>query len=178
MKYNPYTGALIQNVSISPLTTGTVYCDPYALSVQTVNATAGRYRLINWTISGSNTNFTTRIFNNVTWPFSTIGTIDYQAGIAVTTTSVIPEATKVANDILVQAASITTGQLLWNVSAGAGPLFSGSTAVADHGKYAVRFDDGFWRCWDLNSGKLLWKSELSTYPWGSFGAYTTASAYG
>jgi hypothetical protein len=66
--------------------------------------------------------------------------------------------------------------MLWNVSAGVGyGLFSGSTSVADHGKFAVRFNDGLWHCWDLASGKKLWQSELSTWPWGTFGCYGTAS---
>ena len=48
LKYNPLTGAVTLNISI-PLSSGTFYCDPYALSVQTINATLGQYRLINWT---------------------------------------------------------------------------------------------------------------------------------
>ena len=57
--------------------------------------------------------------------------------------------------------------MLWNVSAGVGfGLFSGSTSVADHGKYAVRFDDGYWYCWDLNSGNKLWKGALISWPDG------------
>jgi len=69
--------------------------------------------------------------------------------------------------------------LLWNISAGINlPLFSGSTAVADHGKYAVRFDDAYYYAWDLHTGTLAWKSELSSVPWGTFGDYAVESAYG
>ena len=130
-------------------------------------------------MAGSSNDITTRIRNNITYPFSALGTCDFEAGIAVSTLSYSPNATGVATELYVRGASLTTGQLLYNVSAGVGlGLFSGSTAVADHGKFAVRFNDGHWYCWDLYSGKQLWKSELSSYPWGTFGAYTTASAYG
>ncbi|HLN45251.1 MAG TPA: PQQ-binding-like beta-propeller repeat protein [Candidatus Sulfotelmatobacter sp.] len=179
-KYNPYTGAVTLNISIAPITSGTIYSDPYVLSVQTIGSGANAsYRLINWTLAGSDTNFTNRIMNNISYPFSSLGTTDYESGITVSTLSYTPSATGVATEVYIRAVSLTTGQLLWNVSSGVGyPLFSGSTACADHGKYAVRFDDGYWYCWDLASGKQLWKSEAESMPWGSFGAYTAASAYG
>ena len=180
IKYNPYTGEITTNVSISPVTSGTIYSDPYVLSIQTLGSGASReYRLINWTMAGSSSDFTTRVMNNITYPFSSIGTADYESMIAVSTMSYSPTATGVATEVYIQAASLTSGQLLWNVSAGVGfPLFSGSTACADHGKYAVRFDNGYWYCWDLHSGKQLWQSEQEDMPWGSFGAYTAASCYG
>jgi outer membrane protein assembly factor BamB len=137
------------------------------------------YRLINWTTAGTDTNFTTRILSNITYPFSTVGTCDYQAGVAVSTLSYTSNSTGVATAVYIQAASLTSGKLLWNVSADVGyPIFSTSTACADQGKFAVRFDNGFWYCWDLNSGKRLWQSEEETMPWGTFGAYSVASAYG
>jgi hypothetical protein len=180
LRYNPWTGASTLNISIAPLTTGTIYSDPFVLSVQTLGSGANAsYRLINWTLAGTDTNFTNRIMSNITYPFSSIGTADYESMIAVTTLSYSPIATGVATEVYIQAASLTTGRLLWNVSSGVGfPLFSGSTACSDHGKFAVRFDNGYWYCWDLASGKLLWKSEQEDMPWGTFGTYNAASAYG
>jgi outer membrane protein assembly factor BamB len=71
---------------------------------------------------------------------------------------------------------LTTGQLLWNISSGVNTgQFSSGIALADHGKYATRFNDGYWYCWDLQTGKQLWKSELSSWPWGTFGTYGTTS---
>jgi hypothetical protein len=187
LKYNPANGAVIQNISLSPLTTGTFYTNldfAYFLTVQDLGASAGanRYRLINWTAHGDlgpsnqQVNLTMRVMNNITWPFSSLGTVDYEAGIAVTTYSITSPATLMAKDMGIQSASLKTGQLLWNISSGVGlPLFSGSTAVADHGKFAVRFDDGYVYCWDLNSGKQLWKSELTSWPWGTFGCYGVQS---
>ncbi len=185
MKTDPVTGANI-NISIAPLTTGTCYMDPYFLTVQNIGTSANPdYRLINWTVTGVRpgsivglTNYTFTVMNNITWPFSSLpASTDYESGISVTTYSITPpSASGVAQDIGLEAASLTTGRLLWNFTAGVGfPLFSGSTAVADHGKFAVRFDDGYWRCWDLSSGTFLWKSPLTTWPWGTFGCYGVQS---
>jgi hypothetical protein len=117
--------------------------------------------------------------NNITYPFSSIGTADYDAMIAVTTQGITPAGAGVAMDARIMAASLTSGDLLWNITAGVGyGIYSGSTACADHGKFAVRFNDGHWYCWDLYSSKKLWKSELSSWPWGIWGAYNVASAYG
>ena len=184
VKFDPWSGAVVRNVSIAPLTTGTLYMEPYVLSVQTINATAGQYRLINWSITdftqtGALVNLTNRITNNITWPFSSLGTVDFEAGVAVSTYSIMHDATGVAIDVGIMAASLTTGQLLWNISSGVGfGLFSGSTAVADQGKFSVRFNDGYWYCWNLQDGKKLWKSEAELWPWSAFGAYNIASAYG
>ena len=71
-----------------------------------------------------------------------------------------------------------TGQLLWNVSSGVPfPIYTGNE-VADHGMYAIRFDNGYWYAWNLQTGAFEWQSQLSSYPWGVFGAYSVQSAYG
>jgi hypothetical protein len=130
-------------------------------------------------MAGTTTNFTARIMSNKTYPFSSIGTADYDSMIAVTTQGITPAGAGISTDARIMAASLTTGQLLWNVTSNVGyGIFSGSTACADHGKYAIRFNDGYWICWDLNSGNKLWQSELSSWPWGIWGAYNVASAYG
>ena len=58
VKYNPMTGAVTSNETI-PVTSGTLYADPYVLSIQTIGSGANtQYRLINWTLQGiSSTNF-------------------------------------------------------------------------------------------------------------------------
>ena len=180
IRYHPYTGAVTLNISIAPLSTGTIYKDPFALSVQTLGSGASAtYRLINWTMAGTGTNFTARIMSNITYPFSSVGTADYDSMIAVTTQGITPAGAGISTDARIMAASLTTGQLLWNVTSGVGyGIFSGSTACADHGKFAIRFNDGYWICWDLYSGNKLWQSELSSWPWGIWGAYNVASAYG
>jgi hypothetical protein len=173
LKYDPFTGAISKNTSISPLSSGTFYADPYFLTL------TGK-RLINWTVqpkaggSGS-ISYGVVIANNITYPFSTVGTVDYETMIAVTTTSITNPASGSGTgaptiDVRLMAASLITGQLLWNVSSGVGyGLFPAQ--IADHGKFAARFNDGYWHCYDLQTGEHLWKSELSSFPWGTFGCY-------
>jgi PQQ-like domain len=193
IRYDPWLGSVNLNVSIAPMTTGTLYASDCFLSVQNIGTSANpNYRLINWTIIGdigfpSGTNWRMGVINNITWPFSSVGTADFEAGIAVTTASIVtPGAGGDPLGILqvpygqrIMAASLTTGQLLWNVttdaSKGTQGFFSGSTAVADHGKWAVRLNDGHWHSWDLFTGREVWKSELSSWPWGTFGCYGVQS---
>ena len=191
--YDPWLGTPTTNISISPFTTGTFYMQdkdgwPVFLAVQTL---AGKNYLINWKIVGDvafggATNLRPGVLSNVSWPFSSLGTVDYEAGVAVNTESITTPGTGgigqgfvVAYGQRIMGASITTGQLLFNTTTdtttGLGGFFSGSTAVADHGKYAVRLNDGHWHCWDLRSGKELWTSELSSWPWGTFGCYGVQS---
>ncbi len=182
IKYRPWNGAIVGNYSIDPLTTGVFYNNPYVLSVQNIGTTANpNYRLINWTTKGTFDSLTTtagtRIVGNISWPFSNLGNCaDFETGIAVSSASVINPATQVATETRLMAASLITGQLLWNISSGVNTgQFSAGIALADHGKYATRFNDGYWYCWDLTSGKFLWKGELSSWPWGTFGTYGTTS---
>ena len=188
IKYDPYTGAVGVN-SITGLTlnftgmSGTFYNDPFVLSVQTLGSGANtQYQLINWTTAPVTDNFTSRILSNVTWPFSTLGTVDYETGVAVVTASITPPAAGVAYGQRIMGASIITGKLLWNVTTDLAEnthgSFSGSTAIADHGKFAMRLNDGYWHTWDLLTGQPSWVSELSSYPWGIFGIYGVESAYG
>lgn len=179
IRYNPFTGAVTANVSISPMTSATYYMNGYALSVQTINATANQYRLINWTTFGTSTNFTSRIANNITWPFSSIpATTDFNAGVAVNVVTITQSGARTG--INVQGASLITGQLIWNSTIMDEPVYSGSCMIADHGKVAVLSSRGHWIAWDLNSGNLAWTGEVMDYPWGAtaFGAYAVQSAYG
>jgi len=183
IKYSPTNGQVNSNISISPITSGTVYADPYVLSVQNLgNAVplAERYRLVNWTMESSTTNFTARILSNITFALSSLpSTCDFEAGIAVTTASINSNAVGVSIDAIVTAVSLNTGQVLWNKTLGLGfGTFSGGTACADHGKFAMRMNDGFYYCWDLRTGSQLWKSESTSWPWDTFGAYWVSSAYG
>jgi hypothetical protein len=170
VKYNPWNG---QSTSFTTPTfvSSTYYAEPFVLSLQKVGSS---YNLINWTTTGSSTNFTSRIQSNITYAFSTLGTCDFESMIAVNTGSITLNATGHPTGQFVMGASLTTGKLLWNVTTD-DIFFSTSTAVADHGKYAVRILGGWWDCWDLSTGKLAWKSETLDYPWGDFGAYTISS---
>ena len=178
IKYDPSFGTVSLNISI-PVTSGTVYNDPFVFSVQTLS---GTNYLIHWSIDGSSTDFSSRIISNITFPLSSIGTADYESMIAVTNQGINSNATGISVATRLIGVSLETGKVLWNVTtettSGTQAAFSGSTAVADHGKYALRLNDGYWHCWDQRTGQQLWTSEMTSYPWGVFGAYDVQSAYG
>ncbi len=182
VKYDPFSGDVIADISIAPLSSSTLYGGEYALGVQ--NLGGGNRRLLNWSIIETERNvvkgFEERIVSNITWPLSNLGTVqDFESGIAVTVSTISHEATGVAINQGLSGISLTTGEVLWDITTDTGfGIFSTSTAVADQGKFAVRFNDGHWHCWDLYTGAKLWQSEVSSQPWGTFGAYNVASAYG
>jgi hypothetical protein len=176
IKYDPWSGAVQYNITL-PVTTGTVYKDPYVLSVQ--QSLTGKYYLINWTTSGTDANFANRIISNVTYPFSSLGSADYESNIAVNYGSITPAGAGSPQGQFLMAASLTTGSLLWNVTTN--DIFFPTGLVADHGKVTTRVLGGWWDCWDLKNGQVLWQSAKpgteggESYPWGDFGSYTIAS---
>ena len=177
LKIDPWLGLVRTNVSISPLTSGTFYNGRFFLSVQNLGAGKG-YRLINWTSEGSSSTITSRIENNISWPWSNLGSVqDFNAGVAVQISGITQGGAYMGQTIA--AASLLTGAQLWNKTIEE-PVFSGSCNVADNGKVAVHNDRGYFLCFDLQSGQQLWKGEQFEYPWDApgFGAYDIASAYG
>ncbi len=177
IKYDPWSGAVQLNITI-PLS-GTLYRDPYVLSVQNCTITTPDYRLINWTIAGSDTNFAKRVVSNISYAFTSLGTVDYESMIAVTQVSIIPAGAGHQLGTNISAADLKTGKSLWNATTEDITFPSG--LCADQGKVSVRVLGGWWDCWDLQTGKLLWQTAKpgteggEDYPWGDFGAYTIAS---
>ncbi len=193
-KINPFSGAVTLNVSISPLTSGTFYNNNYVLSVQTINSTA--WRMINWTTIGTNTNFATRIVSNISWPVSAAPGLtgllaDFDTGVAVGTVAGIFGSASNGSAITgaefglaggaygtrIVGISMITGQVLYNFTTDDTSFYPSSNSVAD-GKLFVPMDMGFLDCYDLLTGKLVWRSDQFDYPWGAFGAYSSAAAYG
>jgi len=185
IKYDPYTGAVSQNISIAPITSGTLYANTdwaYFYSVQTLGSGASaKYRLLNWTVHGDigassrQENISLRIISNITWPFNTLGTVDYESGIACNVVAQQNAGLGAGIDANITAVSLDTGQVLWSKMANVPYSVWPSETIADHGKLAVRFEDGLFYCWDLKSGQQLWKSDVSSWPWGVFGAYGISS---
>lgn len=187
VKFDPYTGAVQMNISL-PFLTAAFYNDPYVLSIQDLGASQGanRYHLVNWTtigvsMSGSATSIT--VLSNKTYPYASLGTTDYESMVTVYTGTITPAGAGTGQGQFVYGVSLTgtnTGTILWNTTT-SDIFFSTSTACADHGMYAVRMLGGFWDCWSLSTGKLVWQtpkagaSDGESYPWGDFGPYTTAS---
>ena len=196
-KINPYTGAVTLNVSIAPLTTGVFYNNNYMLSVQTIGSGASRqYRLIDWTTAGSSAALSARIVSNISWPTGTApgaqGLIaDFETGVAVGTVAGIfgsasGGAPTTGGDFGLAAGafgtriagiSLITGQVLYNFTTEMTSFNPGSNSVYD-GKVFIPMDMGFLDCYDLVTGKLLWRSSEFDYPWGAFGGYNAEAAYG
>jgi hypothetical protein len=189
--YNPWTGAVAANVTGPPVgvAAGTLYADPYVYSIQTVNSTTGVYRLIKWDITRniqtetanmvtqstmSTDNFTARIVGNITWPFSSLGTCDYQAGIAVTLSSTLYPNLGAFYGTRIMCADLKTGALLFNIT-DSDTCESSTELVVDHGKVACAMQGRHWNCYDGRTGAKLWESELTGYPWGDWWAYSVAS---
>jgi hypothetical protein len=187
--FDPFSGAVTANVSIAPLTTGTEYMNNYFLSVQNIGTSANpNYRLINWTVTGVvgagsagySVPYALTVMNNISWPWSSLpATTDYQTGVSALVSGITSPATGVGNSTNVQAASLTTGALLWTTTV---PYtqYSGACSVADQGKIAVLLEGPGYMAWNLQTGTLAWTGEKMDYPWGSstFGAYAVQSAYG
>jgi outer membrane protein assembly factor BamB len=51
----------------------------------------------------------------------------------------------------------------------------GSSLVVDRGKIGLDAQNRHWMCFDGRTGKVLWTSELTEYPWGNWWAYSTSS---
>ena len=189
-KWNPWTGALTSNISISPLSSATFYkqsvgrnSEPMALSIQ--NLGGGQYRLINWTTSTggygssiSNTNFTTRIRGNTTYARSSLPSyVDWNTGYGATVAGVTVAGVFMGMNLT--GYNAWTGQTLWSKIINE-PVYSGSCDIVDHNTLAVLSDRGYYVATDLVTGAEKWKSEPMHYPWTStgFGAYSSMSAYG
>ena len=202
MKFDPWTGAVNVNVSISPLegSGGIYYMNQYVLDIQDLGADAGeeRYRLINWTTAGSSSRFSSRVISNTTYArrsftetdyedaaevayrWCSTPLIDFNVGIGATVGGMGWEGpTRVYEGMRIQGFDLETGETLWDKILNE-PLFSRSVYVADHGKIAVLTQNGYFYAYDLETGNLAWKSETMDYPWASagFGAYAIESAYG
>ena len=181
IKYHTFTGAIVLNVSIAPLSSSTYYMNGYALGVQNLGNSipaTQRYRLINWTTYGSDANFTTRVLSNISYAISNVPTTtDYGVGIAATISGITVGGAYVGQNVT--AVSLITGKVLWSVTNDE-PVYSGSSNVADHGKVAMLSARGFYLGYDLNTGKLVWQTDTMDYPWDEpgWGTYGSTSAYG
>ena len=192
IKIDPYSGAILLNVTGITATSSMLYNDPYVISYQTLGLGAStKYCFVNWTTAGTETNFANRVISNVTlaWTSPTFpntaamgGTsrvYDFESNVAIWSIGIVTSAAGALDGTWIRAADLTTGAELWNITV-PDTRYSSASILADHGKLVQLMQNGYWMCWDLRTGKFLWKSEIMDYPWGapSFGAYAAQSAYG
>jgi len=181
IKWNPATGSVTLNVSISPLSSATYYMNGYALSTQ--NLGGGNYRLINWTTLGTSSNFASRIISNTSYAMSSLPSlIDWNAGYGASVSVQQPAAMGAWLGVIVRGYNLYTGEMIWEkeyTDVSYTP-YSPSCSVADHGKVAWLTMHGDFVALNLATGNLAWRSEQMDYPWSScgFGAYAIQSAYG
>jgi len=188
IKYDPFTGNEGLNVEIpGGLSSGTYYRNLYALSIQNIGTQANpEYRLINWTTAGQPAGFgaigrNPAIISNTSYARSSIPTLyDMESGYGATYGGISPPAMGVAYGTTITGYDLFTGEELCTQELPDEAMYSGSVAVADHGKVAVLLKNGYFKAFDLATGNFAWKSELMDYPWGeaSFGGYAIQSAYG
>ena len=173
-KWNPWTGALTLNISISPLT-GTFHNQNEGYVLGVVSG-----RLINWTTSGTTTNVAARIISNTTYSGSSLPClIDWESGYGASVSSLTPAGLGAWYGTTVRGYNLYTGAMLWEKTV-PDTCYSTTCAVADHGKVAALMMGGYFMAWDLRTGNLAWKGEAMDYPWSepAFGAYSIQSAYG
>ncbi|MDH5595136.1 MAG: hypothetical protein OEY40_00270 [Candidatus Bathyarchaeota archaeon] len=182
IKWNPATGSVNLNVSISPVSSATYYMNGYALSVQNIGTfIAPNYRLINWTTLGSSSNFTSRVKSNTTYARSSLPSqIDWNAGYGASVSANQPDAMGAWYGSTIRGYNLYTGEEIWNKTVPDTAYSSFACCQADHGKFAFLTMNGDWLAYNLNDGSSAWRSEQMDYPWSacSFGAYASQSAYG
>jgi hypothetical protein len=175
-KYDPVYGSLTYNESIAPLTSaGTYYMNGFCLTVQ--NLGGGEYRLINWTTIGSS-DFEDRVVSNTSYAMSRLPSrIDWETGIGANIANVDRGGVRWGQTVT--AYDLLTGAELWTNTVEA-PQFSGSAAVADHGKIVIGSMYGYFIAYDLTNGNEVWRTETMDYPWDvtGWGSYGMMSAYG
>lgn len=199
-KINPLTGAITVNVSLPSFGSGGSaecgYLNGYYLSYQNTGSAAAPANsfIINWTEQGSDTNFANRILSNVSIApspsyrvpptlaaaQSVLGSYDPQSGIGVIQSRFYFAGVYGGNLV---GLSYVTGQVLWNVTTdpsnptGTTP-FNMATALSENGMYFCYFEQGYWKAFDLYTGKQLWSTHLDDYPWAEFSLYTSAGYNG
>jgi hypothetical protein len=82
-KYDPFTGELVLERDLPDgFGSNDMYFNNLVMSVQ--NLGGGNYRLINWTMEGTTSNFANRVLNNISWPINDLGSVrDYEEGLVV-----------------------------------------------------------------------------------------------
>ncbi len=182
-KWDPWTGEMTCNVTL-PVDDALFYRSaskrdtmPMALSVQTLPS--GEYRLINWSTSGTSSNFASRVLSNTTYARSSLPSyIDWESGYGADVSGISEAEVFVGQRV--SGYNLYTGEQLWTEDVLNEPMYSGYCSIAGDGKIAILSARGYYLAYDLATGNQAWKGEQMDYPWSScaFGAYSAMSAYG
>jgi len=199
-KINPYNGQVTTNVSIPNIGTTMFYRNGYFLNYRAVstdyispaeNITTARSTtgyLVNWTTTGSSTNFNSRIVSNIsvtipnslrtiyqTGSYGSLGAFDPESGITVNQDRFIHGGYYGAG---FWAVDLTTGQTLWNVTTNVNDMESAyrpTNAWCRNGRYIAEMELGYWQARDLHTGQIVWETHMNDPPWGEFWLYDEAA---
>jgi hypothetical protein len=201
-KWDAATGALVCSV---PAMSCAAFDPPYAYSIQAIQ---GQNYLIKWSTTDIYTDFSRRMVYNVTYPLNGItgiwdpsvnvnttpegsvktlssNSIGFYFGTGAGGMIGLPGGTGLAFS---GSFDCNTGQMLWvknytadmrSFSGSSGEITPSGTYVyalynADPNQQGLRPLCGI----DLQTGTVLFKGSVTTYPWGSFWCYSRAAAYG
>ena len=173
IRINPNTGAIMSNYTAYP--GSSTYHNGYFIAFQDLGSSFApeRYRIINWTLAGTNATYY-NVVSNISSVFGSLYQVDWTSGLCVS------QGRFVFGNVdggRLTGYSLLTGRMLYNNTLTETP-FNAGTAVADQGKYFCVMENGFIEAFDLTNGNLIWKSPKTDYPWGEFWGYSQASAYG
>jgi len=180
-KYDPWTGAVsLERDLPSGFGTNDMYNNEWVMSVQ--NLGGGNYRLINWSMAGSSNDFSSRIYSNITWPISGLGTVrDYEEGLVVDSFMGwnVPPGPQWGLGMHFFVYDMFTGQQIWayatNDTKTETTQTGGSTWICKDGILASGSHGNQWVGYDLRGKKLAWVSDKTDYPWGAWWPYNRAS---
>jgi hypothetical protein len=182
-KYDPWTGALSLERELPNLGKTDIYYNDMVLSVQ--NLGGGNYRLINWTMAGSTSNFDNRIYSNISWPLSgtsLISCTDYDRGWVVDGWWNDPPGNQWCLGSEFDVVNLFTGQHIIHYLTNDTlheSLQGVFTFVTKHGIFAFGAHGRHWTGYDLSTiattKEPLWTSELTAYPWGAWFPYAVAA---
>jgi hypothetical protein len=185
MKIDRWTGQVVTNVSIDPMTGsgGTFHNNQQGFVLGVQNLGGGEYRLINWTTEGSTSNFQNRIVSNTSYARSNLpDSIDWNIGIGCDWPDRSPPGIEARYGAFVLIYNLYTGELMHNVTLDwpDTKYSSSASGPVDHGKIAEWTQYGYYVILDAYTGRVLFRTESADYPWGEsgFGVYGQASAYG
>jgi len=199
-KINPYTGAVTSNISLPAIGTAQFfYLGGYMLSylsfrnnqvnnsgIVLTKSTTGF--LVNWSVTGTSTNFNTRIVSNITVTIPNSYRTMYEIGSYGALAAYDPDTGITINQnrfiyggfygSSYEAVNLVTGQSLWNISTDVNLMESAyrpTNAWCRHGIYVAEMERGYWQARDEFTGKILWETKMNDAPWGEFWMYDEAA---
>jgi hypothetical protein len=180
-KYDPWDGDLsLERELPDGFGSNDMYNNEWVMSVQ--NQGGGNYRLINWSMRGNTNDFEDRIYSNISWPISGLGSVrDYKEGLVVDSFMGwnVPPGPQWGIGMHFWIYDMFTGEELWHYATNDSEYETtqtgGSTWICKEGMLVSASQGRHWVAYDLRAKKLAWISDETAYPWGNWHPYNRAS---